>query len=141
MKFIRESRKDLELYFNGCFWVIADSYKDILLGKFNIDGTRYLVDIDGNEIEKTSKSSKVHENVWKDFQTKYPGKGCYYYPRGRVNIYNGEAYININSKINLPQVIDSIIDYYELHKFNNDEIHIFDIDNIQKTSHYDFELR
>lgn len=137
---LKESRIEDELYFNGCFWIIADSYRNILLGDFLIDGLRYLVDINGVEKEKTSKSSKVHEKVWNTISANYNNVSWKYYPRGRVSIHNGEVFINLNSKINLPQVIDKVIEYYGLEKFPQDKIHIFDIDNIQSGNHYDFEL-
>lgn len=137
---LKESRIEDELYFNGCFWIIADSYRNILLGDFLVDGLRYLVDINGVEKEKTSKSSKVHEKVWNTIAANYNNVSWRYYPRGRVSIYNGEVFINLNSKINLPQVIDKVIEYYGLEKFSQDKIHIFDIDNIQSGNHYDFEL-
>ena len=138
---INEGRFEDELYFNGCFWIIADSYKDILEGNFSIDGLRYLVDVNGNEVEKTPKASKVHQRVWSSMNSKYPDKSWTYYPRGRVSIYDKKVYINLNSRINLPLVIQSIINYYGLDKFKQEDISINDIDVIQPGGHYDFDLK
>lgn len=135
MEVLKEVKKQDDLYFNGVFWVIANSYKDILLGNFKIKAFKYLVDIDGNEINKTSKSSKTHKALWDNSSVDYT-----YYPRGRVNVYNGEVYINLNSKINLPQVINKIIREFELNKLK-DNITIYDIDNLQDGTHYDFKLK
>lgn len=124
-----------DLYFNGVFWVIANSYRDILIGNFKLKTHKYLVDINGNEIEKSSKSSKTHKHVWGDNSLPYD-----YYPRGRVNIYDGEVFINLNSRINLPQVINKIIEEFGIKKLI-DKITIYDIDNIQDGNHYDFKLK
>ena len=141
MKVIKEARLEDEYFFNGCFWLISDSFKDIFRNNFTIIGDRYLVDINGNEIKETSKSSKVHKNVWKEKYINEYKVPFNYYPRGRLNIYNGTVYININSKINLPQVINKIIKFYELSKFPQDKIEVFDVDSIQDRNHYDFSLK
>lgn len=132
---LNEVRASDELYFNGVFWVVADSYRDILIGNFHLIAHKYLVNIDGEEIYKTSKASKTHKATWANENIPYD-----YYPRGRVNIYNGEVFINLNSKINLPQVINKVIDEFKIEKLV-DKITVYDIDNLQDGNHYDFKLR
>ena len=58
---------------------------------------------------------------------KYNDVECNYYPRGRVAIYKGIAFIHINSLCNVPKVIHEIISEYELYKLEievelNDEV-------------------
>lgn len=144
MKFkLNETKKEDDLYFNGCFWVIADSFEDIIHNKYTLLCNKYLVDFSGNEVSPTPKNSKTHFSVWENnFKSQYPGKSYTYYPRGRVNIYNGKVYINLNSKLMLnPTILDNIYKEYQLQNFKwGTDIETAGIDLIQG-NHYDFELK
>ena len=115
-KQLNEIKKEDDLYFNGCFWIVAESFKDILIGNFKLEGIRYLVNDDGDEISETPVKAKIHQNVWENnYKNNY--KCSYmYFPRGRVSHYKGITYININPKINTPEIIDKIFEYYDLNK-------------------------
>lgn len=141
MKIINEVRKDDNLYFCGAFWIQSDSFLNIQRGKFNLISCKSLCDYNGNIISDKSKNSQSHKNLWKnEIAKKF---GCEelpfdYYPRGRVCIYNGVAFIHLNSKCNTPKIINCIIQDYELESFgNNIEIELND--EVQG-SHYDFLL-
>ena len=61
-----------------------------------------------------------------------------YLPRGRVAITtNGLAFIHLNSRTNIPKVIDKIIDIYNLHKLSIE----IDLNDIYQGSHYNFQLK
>ena len=135
---LNEVRKEDNLYFQGPFWVIADSVKDILKNNFEIDGIYMLSDYTGRQLDLRSKNSLTHKNAWKKdgLQTYYENKQWNYYPRGRVAIHNGIAYIHINSICNIPKLIDTIIEQYDL---NGLEIEV-ECNDTYQGSHYDFEL-
>lgn len=78
---LKEARKEDDLCFSGAFCIIADSYSNILKGKFDLKAGKYLVDYKGNEIHKTSKSSKTHKAIWDNTN----GVDYKYYPRGTAN--------------------------------------------------------
>lgn len=141
MKVLQEVRKEDELYYEGPFWIIGDSFKDILKGNFKLVFEKYACNYDGNSYNDTPKNNRTHKYVWnllkdshyvKDKNVDYT-----YYPRGRVGIYNGTAFININSKCNTPKIISNIINEYNLH---NLDIELSFDDEIQG-SHYDFKLK
>ncbi len=137
MKILYETRKEDQLYFQGPFWIIADSFIDIHRNKFSLECKKVLSDYEGNIVDDTSKNSVTHKNWWKNnLQDKY-NQDFDYYPRGRVAIYNGIAFIHINSKCNINFVIDKIVNEYELSGL---EIEVECNDEYQG-SHYDFRLR
>jgi len=124
-------------YYQGPFWIITNTFKDVHRGKFQIVGEKILCDYAGNYLEKSSKSSKTHKKVWKEYADSYNDVGYTYCPRGRVAIYEGTAFIHLNSKCNIPSVIDAIIEMYNLEKL---EIEL-DFNDTYQGSHYDFELK
>ena len=136
---ITTSRKEDEYYFQGPFWIVADKFIDVLRGNFDIIGEKYLSDINGEYLDSgISKSARTHKNVWKTkYALDYSEDDFTYYPRGRVSIYQGIAFIHINSKCNIPKVIDKIISEYGLQKL---EIEV-DLNDTYQGSHYDFKLR
>ena len=137
-KLVVGTRKEDELYYQGPFWIIADSFKDIHRGKFKLIGEQLLTDFSGNYInDATSKSQKTHKKVWEEYKSQYKDVDYTFYPRGRVAIYEGTAFIHINSKCNIPSVIDAIIDMYHLDKL---EIEV-DLNDTYQGSHYDFQLK
>ena len=134
-----EIKKEDNYYFQGPFWIISNSVKDILDGNFQIIGEKYLSDYNGNYIDdSTSKSQKTHKNLWNTkYKIKYDNVEYTYYPRGRVSIHNGLAYIHINSKCNIPKVIDKIINEYAIRGLDI----TIDLNDTYQGSHYDFELK
>ena len=138
MKIVEERKEDSQ-YFQGPFWIIADSLENIQSGNFTIIGERYLSNYDGSYTgELTSKSVKTHRKAWDNSgYSKTYNQDWDYYPRGRVAIYKGTAWIHINSFCNLPKVIDRIVDYYSINKLN---IKI-ELNDETQGSHYNFKLR
>lgn len=135
---LNEVKKEDDYYYYGPFWIIAESLKDIFQGNFKIEGEKFICDYNGNDEAKTTKPQKTHRVIWRNtFADKYNTDDYTYYPRGRVAIYNGTAFIHLNSKCNLPKVVDSIINEYNLH---NIEIVVEENDTYQG-SHYDFKLK
>lgn len=133
MKLINEVRKEDEIYFEGPFWIKGESFKDILLGNFELVCSKVPTNFEGDNLN--NHVNKSHKDVFNDF--KDLGDSIDYYPRGRVGIYKGEAYINIHSKCNTPKIINSIISEYNLAKLN--KIHIEHEDN-HIGHHYGFKL-
>lgn len=136
MNNLDEKLKD-NFYWNGCFWITANSFKDILLGNFELLVDKYLVDENGNEIDKRKRRDKTHKNIW---YSKY--KDIYlqeytYYPRGRVQVYDKTVFININPKINIPKVIDEIYKQFDLLQVDRTNIEFVE----ENGSHYQFELK
>lgn len=137
-RYISATRKEDDTYYQGPFWIVADCFKDIHRGNFEIIGDKLLSDYDGNYLgERTSKSAKTHKKVWDNYAAHYGNVDYIYYPRGRVAIYQGTAFIHINSKCNMPKVIDAVVEMYNLAKL---EIEI-DLNDTYQGSHYDFELK
>ena len=144
---LREIRKENDLYYQGAFWIEADSVIDIFRGNFSLIGIKLESDYNGNYLNlQRSKSSLTHSRIWKellnnlsniDFTHKYKDEDYTYLPRGRVSIYNGIAFIHLNSKMNIPKVINKIVDEYNLHKL---ELEI-DLNDEYQGSHYDFTLK
>lgn len=91
-----------ETCFKGPFWVLGSSIDDIKLGNFKLDAYKVPCDFDGNIIEG---EERTHSQIMDDYD---------YYPRGRVGVYKGTAYINIHSILNQPDIIDEIIDAFNL---------------------------
>ena len=112
-----------DLYFQGAFWIIADSFENIMKKKnISIIGEKIISDYNGTIVQQiNSKRSLTHKRLWDE---KYKSqlnsdKEYNYYPRGRVGIHNGLAYINISEKcISAPHLIDMIRKYYGIEKLN-----------------------
>lgn len=137
-QYVKATRKEDDYYYQGPFWIVANSLKDIHRGRFNLVGEKYLTDYNGNYINNTtSKAQKTHKKLWEAFKPQYNNVEYDYYPRGRVAIYEGTAFIHINSRINIPSVINCIIAEYEIDKL---EIEI-DLNDTYQGSHYDFQLK
>ena len=132
------SRKEDELYYQGPFWIVADTFKDVHRGRFIIIGDKLLCDYHGNYIDDTtSKSSKTHKRIWQEYQSQYNDVDYTYYPRGRVSIYEGAAFIHLNSKCNIPYVINAITEMYNIGKLDIE----IDLNDVYQGSHYDFKLK
>lgn len=138
-KELYEVRKEDELYFNGAFWIFADSYEDILKGNFEIDGTRIPVNFNGDYLDKNdSRLNLNHKKLWeKDYKFQFKDKEYNYFPRGRVNVYNGKAYVNIHSKCNLPKIVNAILKEYNIEDLDLE----LELNDIEQGNHYDFLLK
>lgn len=142
---LNEVRKEDETYYNGVFWIQADSVHDILTGKFNIVGRKFSVDYEGNYQGSQSVREMTHKYVWEENMPSL-GKSLKdifevpvnYFPRIRSNVYKGQVYINLPSLMNIPKIIDKVIDLCNYEKLKNN----INIDNNEKQgSHYDFLLK
>lgn len=143
MKKYVKADKESDFYFKGPFWILAESVDAIQRGKFDIIGEKYLVNYDGQYVDDiTSKRSKTHQQAWKKIinevnsNGKSFSKSYTYYPRGRVEVYKGKAYIHLNSICNTPKVIDEITNTYGIGKLDI----VIDLNDTYQGSHYGFEL-
>lgn len=134
MKLINEVRKEDNLYYQGAFWIKGTSVRDIKKGNYDIIGIKIPSNYKGDMITDRSKSSLTHKRLWAEYNKGFEDKPYNYFPRGRVAIYNGVAYIHLNSLFNQPNVIDDIIKIYNLNKL---EIEL-DFNDTYQGSHYDF---
>lgn len=140
MKILKEVRKEDDIYYQGAFWIKSDSLADIHRGKFTIIGIKLPCNYDGEYVNEitASKSSLTHKKLWVRYNNGLEDKPFDYLPRGRVAITtNGLAFIHLNSRTNIPKVIDKIIDIYNLHKLNVE----IDLNDIYQGSHYNFQLK
>lgn len=138
MKILQEVRVEDDLYFKGPFWVISDSIDSILTGKYNLLCNKSICSYDG-KLDRTrpNRKNETHEAVWELYKSDYNNVDYKYYPRGRVEIYNGVAYININSILNNPNIIDKIRLEYGIEKLD----YKIGLNDLEQGSHYDFGLR
>lgn len=119
MKILHEVRKEDDYYYQGAFWIIGDSVEDILNGNYHLRCHEMLSDFYGNILDPIeSKRSLSHQRLWnskyKDLE--HSDKPFNYYPRGRVGISNGIAYINLIEDCDTPKIIADIINEYEIGK-------------------------
>lgn len=139
MKFkkLNETKVEDDLYFKGPFWVIANSISDVLLGNCYPIGDKHLCTYEG-ELNRTRSTRKfeTHETVWETMKHEYNNVSYKYYPGGRVEVYKGVAYININSILNTPKIIDTVRKEFGIEKLP----YKVGLNNVEQGSHYDFEL-
>ncbi|HQC55340.1 MAG TPA: hypothetical protein PKX91_06430 [Clostridia bacterium] len=138
MKSIQQDIED-GLCYEGAFWIIADSVIDIFKGKFELLGERILINHNGEPVEivKTKRGDVPHKKLWQQeaYNTWNKEYDYMFFPRGRVSVYKGNAFVHIHSKMNIPKVIDSIIEYYKISDLD------LNIEYMNKQgSHYDFGL-
>ena len=142
---IAEARKEDELYFKGPFWIVADSIKAIHSGRYKIIGAKYLCDFNGKIVSDNdwTRASTTHKRLWRDKYselTDSKDKPFDYYPRGRVDIWEGKAYIFIHSTMNFEPLIGNIISEYGLDKLDDFGL-VEVIENDFQGSHYDYRLK
>ena len=123
---LNEVKKEDDLFFQGPFWVVGDSVIDIKNGNYTIEDYKVPCTFNGDIL---NGENKTHSQINPD--------DYMYYPRGRVGVYKGNAFININSILNQPDIINDIIDIFNLKKL---DIHIKHEDN-KDGHHYGFELK
>ena len=134
-------REQDEIYCIGPFWIVADSVIDILSGKFKIIGEKIWITYDREPLDERSKNSRTHINVWKNKfkkEKEYENLEYNYYPRGRVEFFEGTTFIHINSICNTPKVIDAIIKFYNIKNIAKIQV---EENDITQGSHYDFQLK
>lgn len=140
MKKYVKADKRYDFYFKGPFWIVTPSIDQMHKGNFKLIGDKYLVNYDGEFVDDvTSKRSKTHTQLWKRLReenTELPESPTYY-PRGRVEVFNGKAYIHINNHCNTPEIIDAIITEYQIDKLEKE----VELNDVTQGSHYSFELR
>lgn len=117
---LNEVRKEEDNYFQGAFWIIGDSMKDIIENEnYHLCCHKILSDYNGKMIDKiNSKRSLSHKRLWNDIYKikENSDKDYNYYPRGRVGISNGIAYINIINDCYKEFIIRDIVKEYEISK-------------------------
>lgn len=123
-----EVRKEDDLYFQGPFWIKGESVGEIKSGNFDLLAYKYPCTYEGDALGNIK--NKTHKDVWEG------PEDMDYYPRGRVGVYKGVAYINIHSLFNQPDIIDSIIEEYNLSKL---ELQI-KLEDEKIGHHYQFKL-
>lgn len=134
---LKEVRKEDNIYYQGAFWIIGDTVKNIKRGKFTIRGIQIPSNYDGEYLRSfVSKASLTHKRLWSEYSGEFNDKPWNYFPRGRVAIYKGTAYVHLNSLFNQPDIIDEIIERYKIEDL---EIEI-DLNDTYQGSHYDFLL-
>lgn len=136
MGLLKEVRKECGSYFAGAFWIVADSVHEMLIGNFEIVGERLPTSFEGVRNRDREVKLQTHQNLWNECGLNYKNNSYDYYPRGRVSVYNGKAYININSICNTPKIIDRIREYYCVDKLDC----VVTCNDIEQGSHYDFKL-
>ena len=136
-----EVKKEDDLYFQGAFWILVDSLKDMFINNnITIVGEKLLSDFNGDyQISIESFRSLTHKRIWLKIKEELNLDVPYnYYPRGRVGIKDGIAYINLPEIcIRAPHLIDMSIDYYGIDKL---EIEIVP-QNDDKMDNYGFEVK
>lgn len=133
---LTETRKENELYFQGAFWIVGNSLNNILNGDFKlVEGSRLFTDYYGDYIvdDIPKKSTLTHKHLWSKINSNHEWD---YYPRGRVAIDQGTAYIHLNSKCATKEIINSIIDRYCIDKLRI----VLDYNNENQDEHYNFKL-
>lgn len=142
MKVLKEVRKEDDAYYQGAFWIIGNSVKEIKSNNYRIIGKQILSNYNGDYIENIkSKNSLTHRKLWNSLNPLEDKQIPWnFFPRGRVSIYNGIAYIHLNSLFNQPSIVDSIIKIYHLEKLGQENIQV-DLNDTYQGSHYDFLLK
>lgn len=137
MKNLLETRKEDDLYFQGAFWIKGDSLEEIKNGNFELlIGSKLLTDFYGDYVRKDvpKKSALTHKNLWPNISD---GHTWEYYPRGRVAIDQGTAYIHLNSQCTSDKIIGAITKEHGIEKLRI----VLDYNNEYQGSHYNFELK
>lgn len=135
---VSETRKEDNLYFKGPFWVVAEDVAHILSNDYVLVCDKELCTYDGQfDRTRPNRKNQTHEVAWEKHKATYGTDLPYnYFPRGRVEVYKGVAYMNLNSLLNTPSIINSIIHEYQIQDL---EYHVYAIDELQG-AHYDYLL-
>lgn len=139
-----EVRKEDDLYLIGPFWLIADSLKELLNCNFTLLAEKFLVDYQGNYVNRVPRSQFTHKGIW---ETKYKGKynnvSFDYYPRGRISYDKEENVICVNIPIRLKAIQTHIVNVLaKEYGFKAPDIKIRYTDPTQQGQvHYNFTLK
>lgn len=117
---IKRLNEDSQLY-QGIFWIVdTDNLENnksyCFLIQSKSDGT-----IDYFELDLNAKSGTTynHKKVWENLHSNLThNKSFDYYPRGRVQINSGKAIIYMNPNICTEEIVDFIVDTFNLTKYN-----------------------
>lgn len=126
--------------YKGVFWIAGNSVKDILSGNYKLICHKIKSDNIGNMLEKIkSKRSLSHKRLWNEmYKCKVNADVAFnYFPRGRIAISEGVAFINIIDVCNTQEIIDNIIKEYEIDGL---EIRIMSYDGNADGGHRNFTL-
>lgn len=136
---INETRKEDEFYFKGPFWCLASSVDELNKGNYILLCDKELCSYEGElNRKRLNKENQTHEKVWENYKQDYENVPYNYFPRGRVEVYKGKAYINLNSILNKTKIIDDIRKEYQVDKLYYE---VFNIDELQDGGHYSFLLK
>lgn len=115
--------EDSNLY-KGIFWII-DPYNPYSSSNYCF---KILSDTQGNSLDPNlnlnakSGTTYNHKLVWQKLSRKETfGKSYNYFPRGRVEIHNGVAKIFLNGNINTTEVLDFLVDEFNLNHHNGSQ--------------------
>jgi len=139
-----EVRKEDDLYLVGPFWLVADSLKELLNCNFKLLNEKFLVDYQGNYVNRVPRSQFTHKGIW---ETKYKGKynqvSFDYYPRGRVSYDREENVICVNIPSRLKAIQNHIVNVLaKEYGFKAPDIKIRYTDPTQQGQvHYNFTLK
>ena len=124
--------EDSNLY-KGIFWIIDSN------NPYSNSDYCFKINISGNSLDPylnlNAKSGTTynHKLVWQQLSRKETfGKPYNYFPRGRIEIHNGVAKIFLNGNINTAEVLDFLVDEFNLNSHNG----IKDIKIIEDNSYH-----
>lgn len=102
------------ILYQGYFWIIGESKKEIRKGNFHLLGQKLPCDENGKSYRGQLLN---HCQLFSKFSNKLNNQ-LDYYPRGKVIIYSGRAFILISDSIKCPAVLDRIKELYNLYSLN-----------------------
>lgn len=107
--------------YKGVFWIVdlENTYNNSNYC-FTIPSDEY-GNVQADELYLNAKSGTTynHEQLWNSLSRRMTqGKPFNYYPRGRVEIQNGKATIYLNPNINTQEVVNFLIDEFNLKERN-----------------------
>lgn len=108
-----EMRKEEDFYFEGPFWITANSLQEIREGKFKILAERYLVDFYGKPVSKVEPSKSTHKYIWETKYQEVLRVDYNYFPRGRVVFREGHLYLNIPQGLPLNEIQAPILQAFD----------------------------
>ena len=71
MKILKEVRKEDNNYFEGSFWIIADSVDKLLCGDFNIIGQKESTTYEGIRNRDRNVKLLTHKQLWDSYKKDY----------------------------------------------------------------------
>lgn len=130
--------EERDIYGCGPFWIIGDSFGDILKGNFKLESVQFDCDANGKLTDNAvAKSQMTHKKAWKTINAPYGNADWRYYPRGRVSVHQGKAYIHLNSRCNIPKIVDAVIDEFCIESLET----VVDLNDTYQGNHYGFALK